>query len=122
MLTIWSLSYLRVKGASSLNTVFFLNLYRVSADKLMFFSKTGCNAKLVEPGFAPLMLFSDPTTFHKISFASLNISTIGMIKMGLSPQDLLVDVSTWMSSDPNGEENGCKSLRKLNHGDCEILE
>lgn len=83
----------------------------------MLFRKAGCYTKFMKPGLPSDMLFSDPATFNKITLAFLNASTVGVVKVSLSPQDFLVDISTWVCDDTSSQEHGGESLRNLDHDD-----
>jgi hypothetical protein len=99
LLTVGSLSGLRIEGAGCLDTIILLGLSRITAYNFMLFSKSSCNPELMKPGLAPHVLFSDPSTLYKITLAFLYASPIGVVKMGLSPEDLSVDVATGVCND-----------------------
>jgi hypothetical protein len=87
----------------------------------MFLRKTSRNTKLVEPSLTPLVLLADPSALNEIPLARLNASTVGVIKMSLSPQDLSIGVAPRMRNDTCSQKDGSKSLRELNHDDCRFL-
>lgn len=84
----------------------------------MFLCESSGNPKLMEPSLTPLVLFPDPSAFDKIPLAGLNATAVGVVEMGLPPQDFLVGVSAGMCDDAGCQKDGGKSLRKLNHVDC----
>jgi hypothetical protein len=76
----------------------------------MFLGKAGRHSELMQPSLSSEMLFSDPTAFDEITLAFLYSSTMGVVKVSLSPQDLPVGVSTGMSDDTSGQEDGDQEL------------
>lgn len=121
VLTIRSLCSLRVKRASSSLAVVFLNLCRVTADEVMWLCKASSNTKLVKSGLTPYVLFPDPSTFNEISLTRSNASPLCMVEMGLSSENVLVDVASRMGDNSSSQENGRESLREVNHDDFVIV-
>lgn len=116
-LTVWSFGGFWIESACGCFTIGLLGFSRITADDFMFFRKAGSHTEFVKPVLPPEMLFPNPTAFNKVTLAFLDASAVRMVKMGLSPQDLPVDVSTWMCDNTGGQENRSQSLRDLNHDD-----
>jgi hypothetical protein len=114
-LTVWPFSCLRIKGASSLNTVVFLSLANISTNEISWLSKASSNSELMKPSLTPLVLLPHPAALNEISLTRLNSAAFWMIKMSLAPQNLLVDVATRVSQGPGCQNGGSKSLRNMNH-------
>jgi hypothetical protein len=76
----------------------------------MFLGKAGRDSELMQPSLSSEVLFSDPTAFNEIALAFLYSSAMAVVKMSLSPQDLPVGVSTGMSDNTSGQEDGDQKL------------
>lgn len=114
-LTVWPFRSFRVESTCCLDTIVLLDLSRITANQLMLFGKSCGNTQLMKASFTSLVLLANPATFNKIAFAFLYASSVRVIKMRLSPQDLLVDVAARMRDHSSGQDNGCDGVRKLDH-------
>lgn len=115
MLTVWSLSGLWVKRAGSFGAVVLFHFSRVTTDDLILFCKSSCNPELMKPSLTPQVLLPDPSALDKIALAFLDASAVGVVKMGLSPENLSIDVPAGMCNDTSSQKNGGQSLRDLDH-------
>lgn len=117
MLTVWSLSCFRVERAGSLDAIVLLRLSRITTDNLMLLCESSRNPQLVKPSFTPQVLLPDPSALDKIALAFLYTSTVGVVKMGLPPEDLSVGVASGMCDDASSQKDSGQSLRELDHSD-----
>ena len=115
LLTVRAFSSLRVERACCLSTVAFFNFSNVAADEFMFLCETSCDPKLVKPGLTSLVLLTNPSGLDEISLACLNTSTVRVIQMSLSPQNLPVGVAARMRDNTRSQKDGGKGLCELNH-------
>jgi predicted dienelactone hydrolase len=68
-LTVRPFSLFRVKCAGPFGAVVLLDFSRITANKFMFLREPSRNAKLMEPGLAPLVLLPNPSASYEISLA-----------------------------------------------------
>jgi hypothetical protein len=112
-LTIRTHGLLGIKRACRIVTIASFDLFNVTTDQFMWLRKAGGHTKLMKPFFTPLVLFPDPSGLYEVSLAFSDGPTIRMIKMGLPPRDLSVDVAV---RNYTGSQQSCsEGLYKLNH-------
>jgi hypothetical protein len=117
LLTVRPFSSLRIESARCLNTIVFLDFGNIATNDLMLLRKTSRHSKLMKSCLSPQVLLPDPPALNEITPAFLDVSASRMVKMGLSPQDLSVDVAAGMRNDAGSQKEGGQSLREVDHGD-----